>query len=370
MRILFFTERLSAGGKERRLVQLIRSLSRRPDMQMELVVTRRDVHYKEIFDTGIVIHYLVRKFSKKDPTVFVRFMKIVRRFRPDVLHVWGNMVAVYAIPAKVLFNIPMVNSQIADAPDRIPRKLFGHWLTFPFSDRIVANSRAGLTAYNVSESKGTVIYNGFDFDRITVLEPVRAVRNRLQILSPFVVGMVASFTIRKDYHTYLNAAVSLLQKEHDITFLCIGSGEFDDRDMIARFSNHIRMIGPTNSIESLMNICDVGVLTTNQEVHGEGISNALLEFMALCKPVVGTNGGGTSELIVDGETGYLVNHKDVLALARRIEYLIRNRKARLEMGAKAGKRIRDCFGMDQMEQRFVGVYESLMPAQRSHALGV
>ena len=80
MKILFYIESLNSGGKERRLVELIKGLSKYPDIEMELVLTRDYIHYKEISDTGIKIHFNIRKGLKKDPRLFFKFYKIAKKF--------------------------------------------------------------------------------------------------------------------------------------------------------------------------------------------------------------------------------------------------------------------------------------------------
>ena len=148
MKILFFIESLRPGGKERRLVELIKNLLKDSNVKCELVLTKKEIHYKEIFKTGIKIHFIVRKYFKKDPRLFFMFYNITKQYQPDIIHVWGNLVAIYAIPAKLLLRIPIINNQIADAPIKISKGLLSHKLTFLFSDRIIANSISGLISYS------------------------------------------------------------------------------------------------------------------------------------------------------------------------------------------------------------------------------
>lgn len=69
MKILYIIESLSAGGKERRLVELIKGLKDHSDFQCELAVMSNDIHYEYVFKQNIRIHYLIRKW-KKDPEIF------------------------------------------------------------------------------------------------------------------------------------------------------------------------------------------------------------------------------------------------------------------------------------------------------------
>ena len=355
MKILFFIESLSSGGKERRLVELIQSLRNYyPEIEYELVLTKKNIHYKGIFDTDITIHYIERKYLKKDPRLFFKFYKIAKTVNPDIIHVWGNMVAIYAIPAKVLLNIPLINNQITDAPIIVKGGLLSYKLTFLFSDLIIANSKAGIKSYNAPVNKSKVIYNGFNFDRIKYLVDSVEIRKQHNIQTNFVIGMVASFSYKKDYTTYIRSAISILKQRNDVTFLCIGSGnDTFFRELIPEeFRKYIKFLGKQDDVESIMNICDIGVLST----YTEGISNSLMEFMALGKPVIATNGGGTNELIVDNETGYLVSHNSPSIFTEKICQLLNNKELRVNCGDLEKKIIESKFGMMRMCHKFMIIY--------------
>jgi glycosyltransferase involved in cell wall biosynthesis len=361
MKILFFIESLRAGGKERRIVELLKGLKKYDDLRIELVLTRNEIHYQEIYDLNIPIHIAKRRWLKKDPLVFFKFFNLAKKINPDIIHVWGHMVAVYAVPVKWLLKVPLINNEITDTT--IHKKLIGRDLVFNASDRIIANTHAGLLAYKAPMAKSTVIHNGFNFDRLRNIEDAGVVRKRFGIETPFVVGMVATFSTYKDYGTYIRAALTVLEKRNDITFLCIGDGENRDyRQAIPEGRNkRILFLGKQDHVEPIMNCCDVGILTTNTKNHGEGISNALMEFMALGKPVITTNYGGSVELIEDHISGYLIKAFNHTQLADRIIHLLENKNECERMGKKAKERIEEKFGIDRMVNRFREEYKLLGP---------
>jgi len=354
MKILFFIESLRSGGKERRLVELLTGLKKHPDIHCELVLTRSQIHYKEIYDLSIPIHIIERKGLKKDPSLFFQFYKLAKNIKPDIIHVWGNLAAIYTIPTKIFLRIPMINNQIADAPLILPRRVLSYKLTFPFSDVLLANSKAGILAYKPPQEKSVVIYNGFDFNRIKNLRNIDELRNEFKITSKFIVGMVANFSVRKDYKSYIRSALLVLQKIEDVTFLCVGSGDQSDYQKMVpdKFKKKILFLEAQEDILSLMNICDVGVLST----YTEGISNSIMEFMALAKPVVATDGGGTKELISDEVTGYLVQRESELEIAEKIKELLNNEILRNKMGQNGKDRIHEKFNINSMINEFVKIY--------------
>ncbi len=359
MKVLFFIESLRAGGKERRIIELLKGLKRYPDVEVELVLTRKEIHYQEIYDLNIPLHIIERKYLKKDPRLFLKFYKVARKFGPDLIHVWGHMVAVYAVPTVWKLGIPLLNNEITDATPG--QKRLGKDIVFNASSRIIANTKAGLIAYGAPVEKSGVIYNGFNFNRLQQLAPKEEIRQKFDIATPFVVAMVATFSAYKDYKTYIKSALEVLEQRDDVTFLCVGDG--DDgafKAMVpAKHANRIRFTGKQNKVESIMNVCDIGVLATDVRNHAEGISNALMEFMALARPVIATNFGGSVELVVNNKTGFLVEAFDHADLGSKIQLLLQDSDKRIRMGQAAKKRIEDEFSIDRMISSFYQEYKSL-----------
>src|SRR6185295_16931299 len=150
MKVLFFIDGLIAGGKERRLLELMKEIKSGFNVEFELVVMNREIHYQQVFELGIKIHYLIRK-TKKDTSIFNKFYKICKSFKPDIIHCWDSMTAVYSIPASKLLKIKLINGMVVDAPERFNFSN-KYWLrtkfAFLFSDIIIGNSKAGLRAYH------------------------------------------------------------------------------------------------------------------------------------------------------------------------------------------------------------------------------
>jgi glycosyltransferase involved in cell wall biosynthesis len=364
MKIIFFIDSFPAGGKERRLLELMKGLRTRSGIEFELAIMSNDVHYKEIFDLDIKVHFVIRK-TKKDISVFSKFYHICKNFRPDIVHCWDSMTAVYLVPVSKLLRIKLVNGMVADTPEQqnIRNKTWLRGkLTFPFSHIIIGNSLAGLAAYGAPERKAICIYNGFDFKRTENLSNPALMKRELGIHTKFVVGMVASFSVYKDYRTYYSAAELLLEKRKDITFLAIGdhTDSADSKKLITdEYADHFRLLGRKSGIESFVSIMDVCVLAT----FTEGISNSILEYMAMSKPVVATDGGGTSEILKEGETGFLVNAAKPVELAEKIEKLLNNEELRMKMGKAGNERVKNDFSIDSMIERYIFHYSKLLKSK-------
>jgi glycosyltransferase involved in cell wall biosynthesis len=368
MKILFFIDNLRAGGKERRCVELMKGLSTLPQISFEIVVMNEDIHFQEVFALNTKIHYLIRK-TKKDILVFGKFYKICAESKPDIVHCWNGMTAVIAVPACKLLNLVLINGMVSDAPadQNILRK---EWLyaklTFRFSNIIIANSKAGLKAYKAIKNKSFVIHNGFNFKRIENLVAKDKIRHELEIKTKFVIGMVASFSEYKDYKTYFTAAQSVLSARNDVTFLAIGNNTNSVESMSLihkRYQQAIIPIGQISNIESYINVMDVCVLVT----FTEGISNSIMEYMALGKPVIATDGGGTNEIVENEKTGFLVKSRDHKGVAEKINLLLNDSDLRNTMGKKGQKRVHEMFSIDSMVSKYLSFYENMMEKIKSHS---
>ncbi|MBI5915526.1 MAG: glycosyltransferase family 4 protein [Bacteroidetes bacterium] len=236
-------------------------------------------------------------------------------------------------------------------------------LTFPFSDVVLANSEAGLGAYRAPRGKRRFIHNGFDFNRIAHLEDKETLRKRLGVRTPQVVGMVGGFFERKDYGTFIEGGCQLLEACPGLTFLAVGNGPGLPRCRALvpeKYWDRLIFPGMLERVESVMNLFDVGVLLTNTEVHQEGISNSILEYMALGKPVVATTGGGTNEIVVDGLTGFLVPPHNPGAFASQVARLLDNPDLARKLGEQGRQRIREAFSIGKMVGEFRRLYGDLM----------
>lgn len=339
----------------------MKSLRLKPDVQFELALMTNDIHYQEVFNLGINIHFFIRK-RRKDLSVFSSFYRLCKTYKPDIVHCWDTMTAVYITPICKLLHLKLINGMIVDAPGK-QNIFFKPWqrarLTFPFADLIIGNSMAGLKAYKAPVNKSIVIYNGFNFERTENIVPGNLIKEKLAIDTKYIIGMVATYSEYKDYATFFKAAQLLLRKRSDITFIAIGKNTDSGlaRGHIeSQYSKYFRLLGRQSDIEFLVNIMDIGVLST----FTEGISNSILEYMAMGKPVVATAGGGTNEIVEDHKTGFLVSTSNPDELAEKMEFLLNDAQMRFKMGNCAKERIQKDFSIGVMSEKYYQVYNNLL----------
>jgi glycosyltransferase involved in cell wall biosynthesis len=359
MRILHLTERLGPGGKERQIVELLGGLFAHSDIESFVAVTDEETIRYEINREHAKVIQLVRK-CRRDLRLFKSLHELVSGLKIDIVHSWSPMCSVYAAPIAKLCGSAFVNGFVRDAPPQLSwldkDYLMGK-LTVPFSDVVVANSRAGLAAYQIPERKGLCIYNGFNPERVSNLMDEAALRGSLGITTPLVVGMVAHFTPRKDYPSFIEMARRICHLRDDVTFVTVGTGHMlpQVRDSVPpEYASRIKFLGLRKDVESIVNLFTVGVLVSHS---GEGFSNAITECMALGKPIVATRDGGNPELIQEGLTGFLVPRHDAGVLTDRVLELLDNRELAKELGAKGRRRIETSFSLDTMTDAYLGLYQ-------------
>jgi glycosyltransferase involved in cell wall biosynthesis len=358
--VLIFIPSLRPGGKERRLIELIKYLKSSKKYLVHLVLMERKIHYKYIEDLGIDLIYLERKSMKWDLKVFMKFYSLCRKLRPSIIHSWSAMTTLYASPVKFLLGIPIIDNQISTSNPKLLNTRALDSLIFKFnssiSDAIIANSRAGLNAYRVVGDKSQVIYNGVYLKRFDKYKSAN-----LAVLSSvinFNIIMVASFMKHKNYELLFDVAKEISNMRDDVTFTCVGGGptfpEYQNKIKVGNITN-INLLGLVQNVEEVIDKADIGILFTDSE----GVSNVILEYMAMRKPVI-TNDrfGGSSEIIDQGNSGYITSD-DVGSIVKIIQSLLDDEDKRVKMGEKGRNIIENRFTISAMGSKYEALYRSI-----------
>jgi glycosyltransferase involved in cell wall biosynthesis len=352
-RILFLSSSLSNGGAERQLTLLMKYLP--SNWRCKIWSMDTGPFFRVIQEMGFETSIDKRKF-RYDITPFFRLWNLIRTERPNVVHSWGWMSVLAAIPACKAHNIPLVDCTIRSGmkPSR------ASVLVSSGADRIIANSQAGLKSSGINPSRVRVVYNGFDPERLKSCQ-----FENDSPTGPFTVVMTGRMVREKDYAAYLSAARLFSQRNlNNWQFWAIGNGA--NRSTLLSSSNDLIMRGhlafPEAGIEVLNFVrqSTVGVLMTNPLYHAEGCSNSIMEYMACGLPVICSKSGGNEELVVDGETGFLINPGDAGALVERLTYLYDNPDIAQKMGKAGKERLLKEFSVERMVNGMVSVYQEVL----------
>jgi glycosyltransferase involved in cell wall biosynthesis len=126
----------------------------------------------------------------------------------------------------------------------------------------------------------------------------------------------------------------------------------------------VTFAGSRADIPELLSMTDISVLPS----HSEGMSNSILESMAMSKPVLATNVGGNSQLVVDGVTGILVPPQDPEAMAAGLLELLNDPQRAWKMGQEGRKRVEADFDICVTAGKMEELYETLLTERSNGSL--
>ena len=369
-RILFFIGSLRSGGKERRMIELLTYLKHRGEYELLLILAFNKIDYPVIYKLGVNLKVINKKSNYKDPALFYKMYKICKEFDPHIIHTWGNMQTTYMMPVAKICKIPIITSQVTSAKPNRERYSFSEItkrINFKLSNIVTSNSFAGLSKYNVPENgKYRVIYNGVNMERFINLPVPDEIKNKFNLTTKYAIVMAASFSENKDWDKYLEICKLISNIRDDITCYAAGDGinllKIKNKAKNENITN-TRFTGKISNVEELISICDIGVLLTNSKVHGEGISNAILEYMAFGKPVIANDAGGTKEIVENNKSGYLVSNESNQEIANMVMYLMDNPEHRQRFGKRGAMIIQERFSLERMGASFEDIYHEVLSSE-------
>ena len=373
--IVHVIHRLDIGGLENGLVNLINRLPE--DKYAHAIVCMDDYSgFRNRIERDDVQIIAIRKKPGRDPMASWRLFRLFRRLRPDIVHT-RNLSGLDALLPSALAGVPhrIHGEHGRDIDDLLGNNLKLQWLRRihrPMVDRYVPVSKE-LERYleekiGVPAQRITRIYNGVDTDRF-----LPASKHGLASVSPkdvifpddaVVIGAVGRVQAVKGQMILADAMIELLRQAPDlrqnVRLMMIGGGplyeDVTNRFMAAGFGDIVWAPGPRDDIECLLRVADVFV----QPSLAEGISNTLLEAMATGLPAIATRVGGNPELVLEGETGTLVDAGNVAELASQLERYVRDPELRMEQGRKARVRAKSAFTIGRMIRSYMAVYDQVL----------
>ena len=245
------------------------------------------------------------------------------------------------------------------------------WLrmTRKLPDRIICVSDAVkqvvMEREQVDEDRIVVIRNGVE-SLPSAREETAEIRTELGIgKDDLVVGMVANFNRSvKGVSVFLDAVPGILQAVPAARFLLLGRGKEEkslrDKARTMGIEAHILFAGYRQDIHRYYAVMDVSALTS----FSEGLSITLLESMRCGIPVVATRVGGNPEVVVEGETGYLVPPGDVPAFVSQTVKLLLDRNLRKRMGEEGRRRVERHFLLRDVASRYQENYEEVLSRKK------
>ena len=238
----------------------------------------------------------------------------------------------------------------------------------PEMDRLIAVSR--MIVDKITDERGSdvplsLIYNGIDLERYDHQEPCCTLREEYGMEpSARIVGVVARLEPEKGHRTLFEAWPLVLRRCPDAYLLVVGEGS--QREPLERLARDLRIAhrvvftGRRDDVPAVTAALDVSVLPSYREAQGL----AVLEAMALSRPVVATAVGGILEMIDDGVTGILVPPHEPEPLAEAIGRLLADNPLADTIARRAHDMVHDRFCVELMVKAIEGIYDEGARATR------
>ncbi|GJL58142.1 MAG: glycosyl transferase group 1 [Nitrospirales bacterium] len=252
-----------------------------------------------------------------------------------------------------------------------PRGAFYRWLDLFLMkrfDHLIAVSTATkeeMVSAGVPESMITMIHNAIDTNVWSPSVVRVTLRKELGLGSEYpVIGYVGRIMPEKDLETWLRAAALVFKRFKEARFLLVGEGSEGSTTLsqlvkLAKelgISDRVIYPGYRSILQPVYAAFDLFVLSSKRE----GLPNSILEAMAMGLPVVTTDVAGAKELVVDGETGFVVSQGNVNELAEAMVKILENKQLRAQMGTAGRLRVEAQFSFAKRLASVEDLYEKIL----------
>jgi glycosyltransferase involved in cell wall biosynthesis len=362
-RILQIIPTLDRSGAEKQLTLLAAGLPRDEFEVHVCALTRGGPLSAPLVEAGIPLH-VIGKSHKFDPIAFWRLKQHIASLRPRLVQTWIFAANSYGRAAALAAGVPcVVASERCVDPWKTWHELaIDRWLARRTA-RIIVNSsgvQEFYTRHGIDAGKFTLIPNGIG-------PAAGSTVSRAALLSELglpadarIIGAVNRLWPQKRVKDLIWAADLLKVIRPDVHLLIIGDGPH--RDRLTRFrrqvviEDKVHFLGERNDVAEIMPHFDALWLASEYE----GLPNVIMEAMSHGVPVVATNISGNRDLVVSGETGYLVPVGDRAAFARYTNKLLNDRELAQRLGEAGRQRVLAEFSIEKMVERHAALYRELL----------
>jgi glycosyltransferase involved in cell wall biosynthesis len=378
MRILFLSTSMGMGGADSQLLTAAQELQARGNEVLIVSLTPLGPMGLRALDLGIATKSLEMRRGIPDPRGLLQLARLIRAWRPDVVHSHMVHANLMARAARLIAPVPVLVSTIHNIYEGGWLLMAAYRLTNGLVDQMTIISEAAADRFIregiVPRRLIRVAPNGVDPALYQQAPGVRdGLRQALGLGQAFVWLAVGRFEIAKDYPNMLRAFAAVRERRKEAVLVLVGRGSLqEDTEGLARelrLDAAVRFLGVRNDVPALLSAADGYVMSS----AWEGLPMVLLEAAAGGLPVVTTNVGGTAEAVLDGETGFVVPPREHQTLAEAMLRLMELPEAeRQRMGARGREHIRTRYGLVRVVEQWEEVYREAsarrgitLPAARS-----
>jgi glycosyltransferase involved in cell wall biosynthesis len=304
--------------------------------------------------------------ASKMPLLYRDYVKIVRSFKPDLIYTANHHEVLLLLPLLKVMNVPVV-CHVHDPPPLAPFYRAMYRTIDSQIDRFITISDSvseRTKQLGINAEKVSVLHNGIDLTAFPFYE------NRLTTFQEkyswpadsVIVGITGQILENKG-HGDLLEAMSLVRNHNDKVRLVIGGRqngpyfeELKKRLNDKRLNDVVHFSGWQACASDFFSGLDIFVLASR---HEEGFGLVVAEAMATGRPVIATDSGGAREVLVDKQTGILVEKANPNELAEAILLMAATPELRKRMGNEGRRRAELCFDMSKQAQRLKTILTSV-----------
>lgn len=339
------------------------------------IVTADTGKLKDIEAKGLKTVNLPMSRSGKNILEELGTLRFLRRLyekeKPDVVHhvgmktiLWGTLAAKFAKVKGVVNAISGLGGFFAEDNQGLLSKVMPKVLKFSH------NRKNLLCIFQNDDDWGLYVKNG-----IIKHEQGRFIKGSGVSLEEFCftpepadgkirVILTARMIVEKGIFLLTEAAERLRKKyEDNVEFLLVG-GLDDHPGAITKEQldavcdgKYIQWLGYRTDVCDLLKSCHIVAFPS---YYMEGLPKSLIEADAIGRPVITSNSVGCKETVIDGETGFLIQPKDVDALTEKLDLLLNDAELRQQMGKKAREYAEKYFDIEVVKQRHLDIYNELV----------
>jgi len=373
------------AGSEAHVATMTSYLAERSDVKLSAVLLNEGLLARELRRNGVDVT-VVEEAHHSALQILKFLVRHLRRSPVDIVHTHRYKETILGSVAAKIAGVPHVIRTVQLGMfDAIPRRLgepVRRWerlksaayemadraVLWSFADRIVAVSKCmadALLGCGYDAKTVSFIHNGVDLRTIQATHPRLEVRRALGIApDALVIGTAARLAPVKGQTFLLRAAKLILEQEPRAKFVLVGSGALKNDladlavtlkiDHACLFVDRVRDLGFT--VYDVMAAMDIFTLPSLDE----GTPLALLEAMALKRPVVVTPVGGVPEIVTDGTTGLMVPLRDEKRLAAACLALAHDQSWARTLGENARRTVESDFSRERNGEAWLDVYRDVV----------
>lgn len=364
--VLELVQSLEKGGRTKRILDTSSGLSR-SGWRVKILSMAEPAPWVRTGYTGSASWLSLPKRPGLDLLYIYRLARLLRSEKVALVHAHCESSYFYGGIAAKLAGIPIVGtyhrSDLAYFQPSLRLRRFARLLTGAVA--ISRDRKQLMTAHlGIPEDRITLIHGGVDLSSCQPLsvDCIEPLKQKLGVEGKRVLLSVGHLGSIKGHDVTIAAIAQITERWPDLLLVIAGDGFAEDYQRLEvlvdslDLSNHVTLLGQVHNVPEWLNICEFFV----QPSIEEGFGLVFVEAGACRKAVVATAVGGIKDIVVDGQTGLLVDPDNADALASAIECLLQAPERAIAMGEAGLQRIQASFSLNSMAAKYDTLFKSLV----------